>query len=87
MSDAKVTPPDDSINVVVHEIINLIEGETDSLLSEAMITQITEWTNEIALTTSSWIRIWDTIYIITSSWASMKVGLKIKETLDKLKNK
>ena len=87
MSDAKVTPPDDSTNAVVNEIVNLIESETDSLLSEAMIKQITEWTNEIAITTSSWVRIWDTIYIITSSWASIKVAVKIKDVLDKLKNK
>ena len=87
MSDSKVTPPDDSINAVVNEIVNLIESEADSLLSEAMIKQITEWTNEIAITTSSWVRIRDTIYIITSSWASIKVALKIKKALDKLKNK
>jgi len=87
MSDAKVTPSDDSINVVVNEIVNLIEGEADSLLSEAIIKQITEWTNEIAITTSAWVRIRDTIYIITSSWASIKVAVKIKDALDKLKNK
>ncbi|MDF2564304.1 MAG: hypothetical protein K0Q53_699 [Massilibacillus sp.] len=87
MSDSKITATDDDTDAVANEIIKLIESETDTLLSEAMIKQITEWTNEIAIATNSWVRILGTFYIVTSSWESIKVALKIKEALDKLKNK
>lgn len=85
MSDSKIPTTDDSINAVVNEIIDLIESEADAQLSEAVKKQIAKWTNEIATTTSSWVRTRDMIYIITSSFAALKVAGKIKELLDKLK--
>lgn len=85
MIESKVIPPDDSTNAVVNEIIDLIESEADTLLSEAVKKQIAKWTNEIATTTSSWVRTRNMIYIITSSWAALKVAGKIKDALDKLK--
>jgi hypothetical protein len=85
MINAEVKKKDDSINDVVNEIIDLIEIEADAQLSEAVKKQIAKWTNEIAATTSSWVRTRNMIYIITSSWAALKVSRKIKDALDKLK--
>jgi hypothetical protein len=69
---------------VINQIVSLLQEESGTLVNSATQDKITKWTNEIAPTTSSWVKIRDTIYLITISWAAMKAQGKIREALGKL---
>ena len=75
---------DTATKEVINEIVSLIQGESDTLVSTVVESKIAKWTEEIATTTSSWVKFRDTLYILTVSWGSMKAQGKIKEALAKL---
>lgn len=77
MADTAVKEIADQIKIVVTE-------GTSKAISDEATEKITKWTTEIATTNSTWVKIRNTLYIISVTSYSPTIITKVTKLINKL---